>query len=196
MQEINLHPSNPDLRALSRITDTLRRGELVIYPTDTHPALGCDALNSGAIAALCRLKGVNPDKQTLSVVCASLSQASAYARIDNRAFAIMRANLPRPFTFILPAATTLPKVFKGRKQVGIRIPQQPIARAMAEDLGTPLLSGSIGTTDPYDFEHSVELLITDADTPDYAEAVSSTIVDLTDSSAPVIVRQGAVEPIL
>ncbi len=194
METFELHPSNIDLRALGRISEILRRGQLVVYPTDTHPALGCNALNGAAITTLCRLKGVNPEKQTLSIVCSSLSQASAYARIDNRAFSIMRANLPGPFTFILPASTSLPKIFKGRKQVGIRIPANSIARAMADDLGNPLLSGSIGDTDPYDFEHSAEAIIKDSDACDFREIMSSAIIDLTDSAAPVILREGPVTP--
>ncbi len=191
MGTFELHQSNIDLRALGRISEILRRGQLVVYPTDTHPALGCNALNGAAITTLCRLKGVNPEKQTLSIVCSSLSQASAYARIDNRAFSIMRANLPGPFTFILPASTSLPKIFKGRKQVGIRIPANSIARAMADDLGNPLLSGSIGDTD---FEPSVEAIIKDSDACDFREIMSSAIIDLTDSAAPVILREGPVTP--
>ena len=143
METFELHPSNIDLRALGRISEILRRGQLVVYPTDTHPALGCNALNGAAITTL---------------------------------------------------STSLPKIFKGRKQVGIRIPANSIARAMADDLGHPLLSGSIGDTDPYDFEHSVEAIIKDSDACDFREIMSSAIIDLTDSAAPVILREGPVTP--
>lgn len=190
MDYIELQPANINLRQLGHITDMLRRGEVIIYPTDTHPALGCDALNPKAIAALCRIRGINPERQTMAIVCASLSQAATYARIDNRAFAIMRANLPGPFTFILPPAATLPKAFKGRKQVGIRIPRSPIALALADDLGSPLLSGSIGTADPWDYEHTVAALVTDTDIDPTDPHPSSAIIDLTDSSAPLILREG------
>lgn len=192
--EISFHPENINLRQLGQVTDMLRRGDVIIYPTDTHFALGCDALNPSAIAKLCKIKGINPEKQTLAIVCASLSQASTYARIDNRAFAIIRANLPGPFTFILPVASTLPKAFKGRKEVGIRIPVAPIAQAIAEDLGSPLVSGSIGDADPYSFEHAVSAIVTGADAD--ADRASSAIIDLTDSSEPVILRPGPVDPIL
>ncbi len=190
MEYIELHHDSINLREVGRVTDLLRRGDVIIYPTDTHPALGCDALNASAISRLCRIKGINPERQTLSIVCASLSQASVYARIDNRAFAIMRANLPGPFTFLLPAAPTLPKAFKGRKQVGIRIPNDRITIALADDLGGPLLSGSIGEKDPFEFEHSVAAIVTDSDAEPDADRMSSAIIDLTDSADPIIVREG------
>lgn len=190
MEHFELHPNNVNLREVGRISDILRSGDVIIYPTDTHPALGCDALNASAIAKLCKIKGVNPEKQTLSIVCSSLSQAAVYARIDNRAFAVMRANLPGPFTFLLPAASTLPKAFKGRKQVGIRIPESEIARALAEDLGNPILNGSIGEADPFDFEHCVEAIVTNADASPDDFRPSSAIVDLTDSANPEILREG------
>ncbi|MDE7389006.1 MAG: threonylcarbamoyl-AMP synthase [Muribaculaceae bacterium] len=193
MEYIELNPRSINLRELGRATDLLRGGKVIIYPTDSHPALGCDALSATAIAELCRIRGINPERQTMAIVCASLSQAATYARIDNRAFAIMRANLPGPFTFILPPSPSLPKAFKGRKQVGIRIPGDPIARALAEDLGGPLVSGSIGDADPWDFEHSVAAIVADTEADPSAARTSSAIVDLTDSANPVIVREGPQE---
>lgn len=190
MDFIELNPDNINLRETGRVTDLLRQGKIIVYPTDTHPALGCDALNASAITSLCKIKGINPEKQTLSIVCASLSQASTYARIDNRAFAIMRANLPGPFTFILPAAPTLPRAFKGRKQVGIRIPDNAITLALADDLGGPLVSGSIGDADPFDFEHCIAAIVSDSAVEADQERSSSAIIDLTDSANPVIVREG------
>lgn len=191
--EYSFHPESINLRQLGEVTDLLRRGEVIVFPTDTHYALGCDALNASAIARLCKLKGINPERQTLSIVCASLSQASAYARIDNRAFAIMRANLPGPFTFILPVAPTLPKAFKGRRQVGVRIPSSPIALALADDLGGPLLSGSIGDADPFDYEQMVPAIVTEAGAYADVERCSSAMVDLTDSADPVILRPGPMD---
>ncbi|MDE6378523.1 MAG: threonylcarbamoyl-AMP synthase, partial [Duncaniella sp.] len=132
MKTLRMYPTSLNDKFLDEAVEALERGELIVYPTDSLYALGCDALNNNAIERLCRIKGIDPKKQSLSVVCASLSMASEYARIDNEAFRILRANLPGPFTFILPAATTLPKVFKGRRTVGIRIPDNPIALALAE----------------------------------------------------------------
>lgn len=194
MEILTLYPDSVDSRAIARAADLLRAGRLVIYPTDTHPALAADALNPAAIEALCRLKGVNPEKQTLTLVCDSIATASQYARIDNRAFAVVRRNAPGPVTFLLPpAAAGLPKVLKKRKELGVRIPDNAIARALAEELGRPLLSGSLGESDPMELEAGVELLLADASAEYAAEPMSSTIVDLTDSAAPEIVRQGAAD---
>lgn len=174
----------------------LRDGGVVIYPTDTVYALGCDALNNRAIERLCRLKGINPDKQLLSVVCASISQAAEYARIDNRAFRLMKDNLPGPFTFILPSASSLPKVFKGRKSVGIRVPDNAIALALAESLGNPVMTTSVSVENDDDiispdalelaYRHDADLLIDAGE----GGSVVSTIIDCLDSSAPEILRQG------
>ena len=131
MKTLRMYPSSINDRYLDEVAECLRSGGIIIYPTDTLYAMGCDALNNGAIERLCRIKGVNPQKQTLSVVCDGISMASEYARIDNEAFRILRRNLPGPFTFVLPAASSLPKVFKGRKEVGIRVPDNPIATAIA-----------------------------------------------------------------
>ena len=174
----------------------LRDGGVVIYPTDTVYALGCDALNNRAIERLCRLKGINPDKQLLSVVCASISQAAEYARIDNRAFRLMKDNLPGPFTFILPSASSLPKVFKGRKSVGVRVPDNAIALALAESLGNPVMTTSVSVENDDDiispdalelaYRHDADLLIDAGE----GGSVVSTIIDCLDSSAPEILRQG------
>lgn len=177
----------------------MRDGKPVIYPTDTLYAIGCDALNNRAIENICRIKSIDPKKHFLSIVCADISQASVYARIDNKAFAILREYLPGPYTFILPAATTLPKIFKGRHQVGIRIPDNPIALALASSLGNPLLSSTADWPDAGDdillpeavadhFEHSgIDLFI---DEGECLSTLPSTIVDLTDSSSPVVIREG------
>lgn len=193
MEIITLSPYNVDTRAIERAGAALRAGKLVIYPTDSHPALAADSLNTGAIAELCRLKGVNPEKHTLTLVCDSIAMASQYARIDNRAFQLIKRNVPGPFTFILPPATTLPKVYKGRKEVGIRIPDNSIAEALASELGHPLLSGSIGMSDPIELEHRVEMLLVDESAEYSAEPQSTAIVNLLDSSNPEVTREGPVD---
>ena len=135
MKSLKFYPTNINRRYIDETVSALRDGKLIIYPTDTLYAIGCDALNNRAIEKICRIKGINPAKQLLSIVCSDISQAAEYARIDNNAFRLMRSNLPGPFTFILPAATTLPKAFKGRHTVGVRIPDNDIARAIADALG-------------------------------------------------------------
>lgn len=176
----------------------MRDGHIIIYPTDTLYALACDALNARAIEKLCAVKGINPDKQLLSVVCADISQASEYARIDNRAFAVLKRCLPGPFTFILPPSTRLPKQFKGRKTVGIRVPDNAIAVALASALGHPVLSASVSVADgaaeeaanPESLEMRYEGMASLIIDGGEGSLEPSTIVDLTDSSQPEVVRQG------
>ncbi len=184
---------NPDVRVIESAADALRAGKLVIYPTDSHPALAADSLNPAAIAALCRLKGVNPEKHTLTLVCDSIARAAQYAHIDNNAFDVIKRNTPGPFTFILPPSHTLPKVYKGRKEVGVRIPDNDIARALAAELGHPLLSGSLGETDPMDLESSVEMILIDGAAEFADDPQSSALVSLLDSSAPELLREGPLE---
>lgn len=196
MKHLRFFGDSINTRHIEDAVRILRDGGVVIYPTDTMYALGCDALNNRAIERLCRLKGINPDKQLLSIVCGSMSQASEYARIDNKAFRLMKDYLPGPFTFILPASNSLPKVFKGRKSVGVRIPQCEIAMELADSLGNPILSTSVAPEDPEDavspeslalaYMHDADLLI---DAGEGRQAVS-TIVDCLDSSSPEIIRQG------
>lgn len=196
MRTLKMYPSSMNEKFLATLVEELRDGGLIIYPTDSFYAIGCDALCNKAVEKICAMKGINPQKNTLSIVCDSLSQAARYAKIDNVAFSILRENLPGPFTFILPVATTLPKVFKGRKQVGIRIPDNPIARKLAEELGNPLLSTSInpdeedllspdGIAMRYDGSE-INYIVDSGDATDSP----TTVVDLTDSANPEIIRQG------
>lgn len=195
MKSLKFFGGSINTRHIDDAVRILRDGGVVIYPTDTVYALGCDALNNKAIERLCRLKGINPEKQLLSIVCSSMSQAAEYAKIDNRAFRLMKEYLPGPFTFILPAANSLPRVFKGRKSVGVRIPDNEIARALAESLGNPIMTTSVNTEDveiihpdalALAYQHDADLLI---DAGEGGTEVS-TIVDCLDSSSPEIVRSG------
>ncbi len=194
MKVLRMYPTSLNDRYLDEAVKAVENGDIIIYPTDSLYAMGCDALSNTAIEKLCKVKGVNPAKQTLSVVCDGLSMASEYARIDNEAFRILRADLPGPFTFILPASTTLPKVFKGRKEVGIRIPDNPVATALAERLGHPLLSTSIPQSEDgmdaqaiaHIYENTAALLIDAGE----SDGIPSTVVDLTDSRSPEIIREG------
>lgn len=203
MKTLRMYPTSINDRYLDETVECLKDGGIIIYPTDTLYAIGCDALDNSAIERLCKLKGVNPQKQTLSVVCDGISMASEYARIDNEAFRVLRRNLPGAFTFILPAATTLPKVFKGRKEVGIRVPDNPIATSIAERLGHPILSSSLKVDDEvpeFDaqelamaFEGVASILIDDGESGNGDSGWTpgpSTVVDLTDSRNPEIIREG------
>ncbi|MCD8387542.1 MAG: threonylcarbamoyl-AMP synthase [Bacteroidales bacterium] len=198
MEYLTIYPSSINERSIEQAVKALRDGEIILYPTDTLYAVGCNALDNRAIERLCALKDINPAKQLLSVVCSDISQASDYARIDNKAFALLKRALPGPFTFILPASTKLPKVFKGRKTVGIRVPDNAIAQALAEALGNPILSSSVAVNTKYPeeaanpeslemhYEGKASLIIDGGE----GGIEASTIIDCLDSSAPEIIRQG------
>lgn len=193
-----MYESSVNERYIDEVVEAMRRGETVIYPTDSLYAIGCDALNNRAVERVCRIKQINPARQRLSMVCSSISQASEYARIDNEAFRILRANLPGPFTFVLPATTRLAKAFKGRHEVGVRVPDNSIARAIAEALGNPILSASVGWEDagPEALAHpqevqlhylnQVDMMIDGGESP----SVPTAVVSLIDTSSPEILREG------
>lgn len=196
MKTLRIFQDNINTRYIEETVKTLREGALIAFPTDTFYAIGCNALDNNAIEKLCRLKKIDPRKNFLSVICSDISQASKYARIDNQAFRIIRQNTPGPFTFILSAATSLPKVFKGRKEVGLRIPDNTIPRMIAEQLGNPILATTATSDDTkitvpemvnIAYENTVDILIDDGELP----GIGTTIVELKDSSSPEIIREGA-----
>ncbi len=202
MKTYKMYASSINDRYVDEIVGMLRSGAIIIYPTDSLYAVGCDALNNRAVERVCRLKGINPDKQRLAIVCSDISQASEYARIDNEAFRLMKGNLPGPFTFILPASSRLSKAFKGRREVGVRVPDNEIARHLASALGNPLLTTTIewDDADPDDLCQPSSISLHYADTVDAVvdggegHASPSAVVSLLDSSSPEILREGPVEP--
>lgn len=144
---VKIYPENPNPREIDKVVALLKEGGLVIYPTDTVYAIGCDALNVRAVEKICQIKGVNPQKANLSIICYDLSNISEYARVNNAAFKLMKKNLPGPFTFILPTSNELPKIFKHKKEVGIRIPDNAVIREIVRVLGNPVLTMSIHDED-------------------------------------------------
>lgn len=202
MKTYKMYASSINDRYVDEIVGMLRSGAIIIYPTDSLYAVGCDALNNRAVERVCRLKGINPDKQRLAIVCSDISQASEYARIDNEAFRLMKGNLPGPFTFILPASSRLSKAFKGRREVGVRVPDNEIARHLASALGNPLLTTTIewDDADPDDLCQPSSISLHYADTVDAVvdggegHASPSAVVSLLDSSSPEILREGPAEP--
>ncbi|MCC1485373.1 L-threonylcarbamoyladenylate synthase [Winogradskyella immobilis] len=195
---IKIYPENPNSRAIQQVVDCLKRGGLIIYPTDTVYGLGCDFTNIKALERVAKLKGVKLEKSNFSFVCEDLSNLSDYAKqIDNSAFKILKRALPGPYTFILPGAKTLPNPFKKRKTVGIRVPDNSIAIAIVNALGNPIVSTSIRddddiieyTTDPElileKWDDKVDLVIDGG----YGDNEASTIIDLSENP-PLIVREG------
>lgn len=185
----------PSARQLEEIADALRSGQLIVYPTDSLYALGCDSMSKDGVEALCRIKGINAEKSPLSLVCSDISMASEYARIDNTAFRLLKANTPGPFTFLLGGSSRQPRTLRGRRTIGIRIPDNATARALASALGHPLLSTSLDYTaemagyDPEtvcaDYSGRVAMLLAEGE----LAAEPSTVIDLT-GPEPEIVRQG------
>jgi len=144
---LKIYPENPNPKKIEKVVNVLRDGGLVIYPTDTLYAIGCDALNVRAVEKICRIKGVDPRKSNLSIICYNLSGVSEYAKINNATFKLMKQHLPGPFTFILPTCGELPKIYKDRKEVGIRIPAHAIVREIVHSLGNPIMTMSIHDND-------------------------------------------------
>ncbi|MBO4445273.1 MAG: threonylcarbamoyl-AMP synthase [Bacteroidaceae bacterium] len=196
LQKLFEKDNNP--RIMEQISDVLNDGGIIIYPTDTTYAIGCHALKERAIERICQIKGLDPRKHRFSVVFPDMSTISEYVKVDNASFKLMRRNLPGPFTFILPAGSRLPKIFRNRKEVGIRIPDNEITLSICQCIDAPLLS----TTLPYDEDDDIEYL-TDPELIDerFGELVDlvidgglggtshSTIVDCT-TGEHEIVRQG------
>ena len=195
---IKIYPENPNPKAIQKIVNVLKRGGLIIYPTDTVYGLGCDITNIKALERIARIKGVKLEKSNFSFVCEDLSNLSDYVKqIDTTTFKILKRALPGAYTFILPGAKTLPNPFKKRKTVGIRVPDNSIALAIVAALGNPIVSTSIRddddvleyTTDPElileKWDNRVDIVIDGG----YGGNEASTIIDLSEDE-PVIIREG------
>ena len=195
MDKIKIWNDEPSAKQLDEIASRLEEGELVVIPTDTLYGITCDALNPKAIDKLCRLKGINPDKTNLSIICTDIAMASEYARFNNSDYRLLKENVPGAFTFLFKTASTLPKAFKGRKTVGVRIPDCNLARLLAGRLGHPLLTTSIEYEDE-DYGTNPDLIAEAYEGKasmmvigEEGNLVASTIVDCL-GDEPIIVREG------
>lgn len=195
---IKLYEENPNPRQVEKIVAVLRQGGLIIYPTDTVYGLGCDITNSKALQRLARVKGVKLEKANWSFICADLSNLSDFVRqLDAATFKLLKRALPGPYTFILPGNNHLPKEFKKRKTVGIRVPNNAIIRTLVEALGNPIVSTSIHdedalleyTTDPELIFERWQPLVDVVVDGGYGGNVASTIIDVS-GGEPVVVREG------
>jgi tRNA threonylcarbamoyl adenosine modification protein (Sua5/YciO/YrdC/YwlC family) len=195
---IKLYNENPNPRKIQQVINCLRNGGLIIYPTDTVYGLGCDITNNRALERIAQIKGVKLAKANFSFICKDLSNLSDYVKqIDNTTFKLLKRTLPGPYTYILPGSNNLPTVFKKKKTVGIRVPNNNICIAIVGELGNPIVSTSIHdedevieyTTDPElileKWQHLVDMVIDGG----YGDNIPSTVIDLT-SGEPVLVREG------
>ncbi len=149
---IKLYEKNNSQAVLQEIIDLLNDGGIIIYPTDTMYAIGCHALKERPIERICKLKGLDPRKHDLSIICDNISTISEYTRMSNPIFKLMKRNLPGPFTFILKADSRLPKIFRNRKEVGVRVPDNKIVNELCRLLEAPILT----TTLPLDENEDIE----------------------------------------
>ena len=195
---LKIYPDNPQENYMNEVIKTLQDGGLIIYPSDTVYALGCDIYNVKAMEKLARLKNTTLDKAQFSIICNNLSHLSEFTRpIETSTFRLLKSKIPGPFTFILEANKNLPLAYKGKKTVGIRVPDHPIPQLIVEKLGHAIASTSIKdddevieySTDPEliaeKYDHLVDIVIDSG----YGDNVASTIVDLT-SGEPEILREG------
>lgn len=197
-QFVKLYNENPNPKEIDKIVKVLQKGGVIIYPTDTVYGLGCDITNAKALERVAKLKGVKLDKANFSFVCNDLSHLSDYVKqIDTPTYKILKRALPGPYTFVLPGSNSLPKTFKKRKTVGIRVPDNNIARSIVEALGNPIVSTSIHdedeiieyTTDPElifeKWQNLVDLVVDGG----YGDNHASTVIDLT-AEEPEVIREG------
>lgn len=197
-QFIKIYEDKPSEAAIQKVVEVLKNGGLIIYPTDTVYGLGCDITNTKALEKIAKIKGIKLEKANFSFICHDLSNLSDYVKqIDTSTFKLLKRALPGAYTFILPGSTNLPKEFKKKTTVGIRVPDNNIALAIVRMLGNPIVSTSIHdtdevieyTTDPElifeKWQNIVDLVIDGG----YGDNVGSTVIDLS-GYEPVVVREG------
>jgi tRNA threonylcarbamoyl adenosine modification protein (Sua5/YciO/YrdC/YwlC family) len=196
---VRIYPENPNPKEIQRVAEILRQGGIIIYPTDTIYGMGCDIFNQKAIEKIASLKGMKAEKTSFSMICYDLSHLADYCTpLNNHIFKLMKRNLPGPFTFILEANNSVPKLLKNkRKTVGIRVPDNNIIRDIVKELGRPILSTSVKdedelleyATDPElmheQFENQIDIVIDGG----YGGLVPSTIVDCSNGEIQIS-RQG------
>jgi len=196
---IRIYPENPNPKHIRQVVDLLEVGGIIVYPTDTVYAMGCDIKANKSIDKIARFKGLNPENPDLSLIFHDMSQLSEYTIIrDNTIFKLLKRNLPGPFTFIVMANNQIPKLFKNKKKtVGIRIPDNPVVLELVRELGRPIITTSIHdpdeiieyTTDPEliheKYREFADIVIDGG----YGKNEASTIVDCT-GDEPEIIRQG------
>ncbi|MCD8293477.1 MAG: threonylcarbamoyl-AMP synthase [Prevotellaceae bacterium] len=195
---LKLYEKNNNPADLQKVVDLLRRGGILIYPTDTMYAIGCHALKERAVERICRLKNIDPRKNNLSIICYDLGQISEYAKVDNPTFKLMKRNLPGAFTFILNGTTRLPKIFRNRKEIGIRMPASPIIQEIATLLEAPIMTATLPYSEHDEIEYATVPELIDERFGGMVDLVidggiggtdSSTIVECT-GDEPQIIRQG------
>lgn len=200
-QFFQVHPENPQLRLIKQAVEIIKAGGVVIYPTDSSYAVGCRIGDKNALERIRRLRLLD-DKHNFTLVCRDLSQLSLFAKVDTAAFRLLKTHTPGPYTYILNATREVPRMLlhPKRRTIGLRVPAQPIALALLEEFGEPLMSVSLilpgealPMSDPYEMrrilEHQVDLIIDGG----VGGLEASTVIDLTEDE-PQVVRVGCGDP--
>ena len=194
---LKIYENNPSEKSIAKAVEILKNGGVVIYPTDTVYAIGCDMFQQKAVERVCKFKNIDIKKSRLSLICNDLSNISTYAKVSNNVFKLLKRNLPGAFTFILNGSSNLPKILKNRNTIGIRVPENNIITQIVKELGNPIFTTSVKIADEIsEYETDPELLIEKyEDMVDliidggYGDNTPSTIIDCTDDE-PTVVRQG------
>ncbi|MGP1436583.1 MAG: L-threonylcarbamoyladenylate synthase [Phocaeicola sp.] len=193
-----LYEKNNNPKDIDKIIQLLNDGGIIIIPTDTVYAISCNGMKNQAVERICRLKKIDPSKHHLSIICSDLSHISEYAKVSNSTFKLMKRNLPGPFTFVLPVSSNLPKVFRNRKEVGIRIPDNNIVKDICMALNAPLFSTTLPREEDEDIEYITDPELIDEKFGNDVDLVidggiggikPSTVIDCTTDN-PEIIRQG------
>lgn len=197
MLHLHIHPENPQARLITQAVERIRAGDVVVYPTDAAYAIGCQIGNKSAMERIAQIRGLGP-KHQYTIMCCDLSDIATYAKVDNAMYRLLKANTPAITTFILPATSEVPKrlMHPKKKTIGLRIPSNPVAQALLQELGEPLLTSTLilpdqkdPLDDPYDIENQLGKRIDVFIDSGFGTLSTTSIVDLSGEN-PVIVRRG------
>ena len=197
MLHLHIHPENPQARLITQAVERIRAGDVVVYPTDAAYAIGCQIGNKSAMERIAQIRGLGP-KHQYAIMCCDLSDIATYAKVDNAMYRLLKANTPAITTFILPATSEVPKrlMHPKKKTIGLRIPSDPVAQALLQELGEPLLTSTLilpdqkdPLDDPYDIENQLGKRIDVFIDSGFGTLSTTSIVDLSGEN-PVIVRRG------
>ena len=197
MLHLHIHPENPQARLITQAVERIRAGDVVVYPTDAAYAIGCQIGNKSAMERIAQIRGLGP-KHQYAIMCCDLSDIATYAKVDNAMYRLLKANTPAITTFILPATSEVPKrlMHPKKKTIGLRIPSNPVAQALLQELGEPLLTSTLilhdqkdPLDDPYDIENQLGKRIDVFIDSGFGTLSTTSIVDLSGEN-PVIVRRG------
>ena len=194
---LSIHPENPQQRLIAKAAEIVRKGGVIVYPTDSVYAIGCHIGDKQALDRIRAIRHIDKN-HNFTLMCRDLSELASYAKVDNSAFRSLKASTPGPFTFILPATSEVPRrlMHPKRKTIGLRVPDSPIAQALLEELAEPMMSVTLilpdddyPLSDPYDIRAALEAHVDVLIDGGHCGLEPTTVVDMT-GPVPEITRQG------